>query len=218
MGTLIRIRHPPPFFGPPFSSKQSHRPRSGGSGPASLPEFATGRGNDPSIPESLLGRARGCFGGPVGVRDRPETPRLAAVSRSFQGFTRTGGHTDSNSALVAKSFITPRMQDGVRGTSRRCGGSFAEQVAGNVDKGKAPPLLREHLEIRLDENLDGLFARINLDTNGRVAEIDLVASPVFSSNYGVGHWVWLSEISGVGLAKRLSGGQSRDVFPSINQI
>src|SRR6266478_9203678 len=25
---------------------------------------ATGRGNDPSIPESLLGRARGYFGGP----------------------------------------------------------------------------------------------------------------------------------------------------------
>jgi hypothetical protein len=27
---------------------------------------ATGRGNDPSIPGSLCGRARGCFGGPVG--------------------------------------------------------------------------------------------------------------------------------------------------------
>ena len=62
---------------------------------------------------------------------------------------------------------------------------------------------------------------VNLDTNGRVAEIDLVASSVRSANDGVGHWVWLSEISGVGLAKRLSGGQSRDVsghFPSINQI
>jgi hypothetical protein len=39
----------------------------------------------------------------------------------------------------------------------------------------------ECLGIRLDENLDGLFARINLDTNGRVAEIDLVASPVRSA-------------------------------------
>jgi hypothetical protein len=48
-----------------------------------------------------------------------------------------------------------------------------------------------------------------------------MASSVRSSNDGVGHWVWLSEINGGGLAKRLSGGQSRDVsghFPSINQI
>ena len=48
-------------------------------------------------------------------------------------------------------------------------------------------LLGQGLGIRLDENLDGLFAGINLDTNRRVAEIDLVASPVFSSNNGVGH-------------------------------
>jgi len=106
------------------------------------------------------------------------------------------------------------------GPSRRCGGSFAEQVAGNVENGEAPTLLRERLGIRLDENLDGLFAGINLDTNRRVAEIDLVPSPVFSSNYGVGHWVWLSEINGGGLAKRLSSGESRDVsshFTSISQ-
>jgi hypothetical protein len=110
---------------------------------------------------------------------------------------------------------------GVRGTSCRCGGGFAEQVAGNVDKGEAPTLLRERVEIRLDENLDGLFAGMNPDTNFGVAEIDLVASSVRSANDGVGHWVWLSEISGVGLAKRLSGEKSRDVsghFPSINQI
>ena len=73
------------------------------------------------------------------------------------------------------------MQTRIRGTSRRCGGGFAEQVAGNVEDGEAPSLLRERVEIRLDENLDGLFARINLDTNGRVAEIDLVASPVRSA-------------------------------------
>jgi len=93
--------------------------------------------------------------------------------------------------------------------------------AGNAEEDEAPTPLRERLEIRIDENLDGLFARINLDTNGRVAEIDLVASSVRSANNGMGHWAWLSEISGVGLAKRLSGGQSRDVsghFPSINQI
>ena len=68
----------------------------------------------------------------------------------------------------------------LRGTSRRCGGGFAKQVAGNVEKGEAPTFLRELFEIRLDENLDGLFAGINLDTNRRVAEIDLVASSVCS--------------------------------------
>ena len=54
------------------------------------------------------------------------------------------------------------------GPSRRCGGGFAEQVAGNVEKREAPAFLRTRLEIRLDENLHGLFAGINLDTNGRV--------------------------------------------------
>ena len=54
--------------------------------------------------------------------------------------------------------------------SRRCGGGFAKQVAGNVEKRKSATLLGERLEIRLDENLDGLFAGINLDTYGRVAK------------------------------------------------
>jgi len=43
------------------------------------------------------------------------------------------------------------MRDGVRGTSSRCGGGFAKQVAGNVEKGKAPTLRWERVEIRLDE-------------------------------------------------------------------
>jgi hypothetical protein len=72
--------------------------------------------------------------------------------------------------------------------SRRSGGSFAKQVAWNVEKGEAPTLLWEHLGIRLDEILDGLFAGINLDTNRRVAEIDLVSSSVLSSNDRVGHF------------------------------
>jgi hypothetical protein len=80
------------------------------------------------------------------------------------------------------------MQDGVRGTSSRCGGGFAKQVAGNVEKGEAPTLLWERLEIHLDEDLDTLFAGINLDTNGCVGKVDLVASPVRSSNDGVGHY------------------------------
>ena len=61
-------------------------------------------------------------------------------------------------------------------------------MAGNVEDGEAPSLLRERVEIRLDENLDGLFAGIDLDTNRRVAEIDLVPSSVRSSNDGVGHY------------------------------
>jgi hypothetical protein len=93
-------------------------------------------------------------------------------------------------------------------------------VPENVENGETPTFLRERLGIRLDKNLDGLFAGVNLDTNGRVAKFNLVSSPVFSSNYGVGHWVWFSEINGGGLAKRLSSAQSRDVsshFTSISQ-
>ena len=55
---------------------------------------------------------------------------------------------------------------------RRSGGGFAKQVAKDVEKSEA------HLEIRLDENLDGLFAGINRDTNGRVGKVHLVASTV----------------------------------------
>jgi hypothetical protein len=61
-------------------------------------------------------------------------------------------------------------------------------VAGNVEKCEAPTLLWERLGIRLDKNLDGLFAGINLDTNGRVAKVNLVASSVLSSNDRVGHF------------------------------
>jgi hypothetical protein len=82
---------------------------------------------------------------------------------------------------VPKLLITSRMQTRIRGTSRHCGGGFAKQVAGNVENGKAPTFLRERVEICLDENLDGLFAGINLDPNRRVAEIDLVPSSVRSS-------------------------------------
>ena len=65
----------------------------------------------------------------------------------------------------------------VRGTSRRCGGSFAKQMAGNVEKREAPTFFRHRIEIRRDENLDSLFAGIDLDTNRRVAKVDLMARP-----------------------------------------
>ena len=117
-----------------------------------------------------------------------ESPAEWRQSAGHAGGSREPETADLNSALVAKSLVTARMQDGVRGTSSRCGGGFAKQVAGNVEKSEAPTFLRERLEIRLDENLDGLFAGINLDTNRRVAEIDLVSSSVCSSNDGVGHY------------------------------
>ena len=83
---------------------------------------------------------------------------------------------------MPKLLITSRMQTRIRGTSRCGGGGFAKQVAGNVENGETATLLRERLEIRLDENFDGLVAGINLDTNGRVAKVNLAASSVFSSN------------------------------------
>ena len=75
----------------------------------------------------------------------------------------------------------------VRDTSRRCGGGFAKQVAGDVENSEASTALGERLEVRLDENFDGLFAGVDLDTDSLVAEVDLVASPVLSSNDGVRH-------------------------------
>jgi hypothetical protein len=84
--------------------------------------------------------------------------------------------------MVPTSLVTSKMQDGVRGTSSRCGGGFAKQVAGNVEKREAPTFLREPID------LDGLLTGINLDTNGRVAKVHLMASSVLSSNDGVGHF------------------------------
>jgi hypothetical protein len=86
------------------------------------------------------------------------------------------------------------MQDGLFATPRRCGSSFAEEVARNVQKGEAPMLLRERLEIRLDENLNLFFAGINLDTNRLVAKVNLVdRSP---RTKGVGHYPLALKIGG----------------------
>jgi hypothetical protein len=74
------------------------------------------------------------------------------------------------------------------GTSCCCAGGFAKLVAGNVENGEAPTFLWERLKIRLDKNLDRLFTGINLDTNRRIAKVNLVASSVLSSNDGVGHY------------------------------
>jgi hypothetical protein len=75
---------------------------------------------------------------------------------------------------MSKFLSTPRMYYGIRGTSRRYSGGFAKKAAGYVEKDEVPTLLQDRLEIRLDKNFDGFLAQINLGTNGRVAEIDLV--------------------------------------------
>jgi hypothetical protein len=160
------------------------------------------------------------FGGPVSVRDGRETP-TAYRSQQFAKDSREQDTTRLGISPRSRHRSSRRESRSVsRGTSCRCGGGFAKQVAGKVEKGETATLLRERLEIRPDENLDGLLAGINLDTNRRVAKGDLMAASVRSSNDGMGHWIWLSEINGGGLAKRLSSGQSRDVsshFTSISQ-
>jgi hypothetical protein len=72
VGTRIRflgwyrpgIGHPPSFpIHPSMTATVINHDRNRDRGASTA---ATGRGNDPSIPGSLCGRARGCFGGPVG--------------------------------------------------------------------------------------------------------------------------------------------------------
>ena len=73
--------------------------------------------------------------------------------------------------------------------ARRAAAAVASlnRLAGKVEKGKAPTLFRKRLEIGLDENLDGLVAGMNFDTNRCVAKVNLVAASVLSSNDGVRH-------------------------------
>ena len=61
-------------------------------------------------------------------------------------------------------------------------------MARNVQKSEAFTLFWERFEVSLDENLDGLFAGVNLDPNGRIAKVNLVSSSARSSNDGVGHY------------------------------
>ena len=56
------------------------------------------------------------------------------------------------------------------------------QVAGRVENGEASTLVRKRLEIRLNKNLDGLFAGTDLDMDGCISKVYLMASPVPSSN------------------------------------
>jgi len=62
---------------------------------------------------TLFGKGTGCFGGPVSVRDGRETPLVAAVCGSCQGFTGTGNHAGVKSACGAD--ITRHAEDAGRG-------------------------------------------------------------------------------------------------------
>src|SRR5712691_7982904 len=65
--------------------------------------------------------------------------------------------------------------------------SLAEKVAWDVDYCKATSLFRQRLKICLDENLDGLPAGINFDTDRRIAKIYLMSATVLPPNNSVRH-------------------------------
>jgi len=71
-----------------------------------------------------------------------------------------------------------RRRTTFRGAPCCGGGGFAEQVAGDVEEGEAPLPFWDRLEIRFHENLDGLFAGMDLDAKGRVAKVNLMPSPL----------------------------------------
>ena len=54
-------------------------------------------------------------------------------------------------------------------------------------KNETPPLFRARLEIRLDEDLNGLLAGVHFDADRRIAEIHFVSTTVLSTDYGVRH-------------------------------
>ena len=70
---------------------------------------------------------------------------------------------------------------------RRCTGCFAELVTWNMQKSEAALVLGKGLTVGLDNNLDGVFAGKDLDTDRSIPEVDLVTSSVVSSNDSVGH-------------------------------
>jgi hypothetical protein len=175
----IRGRAKTSFPRPPFGADPGSQGRSRGDPRASVRLRSSGSFHQKRDPS---GEATGLFFG--GFRMDEQIP---LVARSSHGCTGKGDHGLGISPPCRHHSSRRGCGTRIRGTSRRCGGGFAKQVAGNVQKGEAPTLLWEHVEIRLDENLDGLFAGINLDTNRRVAEIDLVPSSVRSSNDGMGH-------------------------------
>jgi len=101
------------------------------------------------------------------------------LSRNRRDYRRAAVRTSLLSIVL---LAQKSLSGGFRGTThRRCGG-FAKQVAWNVEDGATPTLVRKRLEIRLNKNLDGLFAGTDLDMDGCITKVYLMASPVPSSN------------------------------------
>jgi hypothetical protein len=160
MGTLSGIGHP--FFSrPPFHSGNAHRPHWRGPGPPSLVRCygLTHRSINSGVP---FGKGMGVFW------------RAGRVlhGREPRGVVGSPGHARDSQPWWRNHSSRPECRTG-----------FAARRA--AAKGKTATLFRQRLGIRLDENLDGLFAGINLDTIRRAAKVDLVASSVRSSNDGV---------------------------------
>jgi hypothetical protein len=77
-------------------------------------------------------------------------------------------------------------------TSRRLAGSFTEEVTWDVENRKPPPFLRVRLEIRLDEDLDGLLAGVYFEADRCIAEIHFMSATALSTNYGMRHLLFRS--------------------------
>ena len=71
--------------------------------------------------------------------------------------------------------------------SRGLSGRFAEKVARDIEDRKPPTLFRMRLKVCLDEYLHRFLAGVHFDPKRRIAEIDLVAATVLSSDNRVRH-------------------------------
>ena len=137
----IRGRAKTSFPRPPFGA-EPWQPRTLTRGPASL-SSATEQWIVPSKKGPIWGGHRAVFGG---FRMDEQIP---LVGRSSHGCTGTGDHGLGISPPCRHHSSRRGCRTGVCGTSSRCGGGFAKQVAGNVEKGEASTFLREHLGILL---------------------------------------------------------------------
>jgi hypothetical protein len=72
-------------------------------------------------------------------------------------------------------------------TSRGLSGRFAEKVARDIEDRKPPPLFRMRLEVCLNEYLHRLLTGVHFDPERRIAEINLVAATVHSSDNRMRH-------------------------------
>jgi hypothetical protein len=74
-----------------------------------------------------------------------------------------------------------------RRASRGLSGRFAEKVARDIEDRKPSPRLRMRLEVCLDEYLHRFLAGVHFDPERRIAEINLVAATVLSSDNHMRH-------------------------------